>query len=67
MMVQDGWHVELGFSTERSIEVQPVQEHLSTDTGLLLFRLGEGHANTWRMMLIKVASRTHLCPILNPS
>ena len=38
MILQDVWHVALGFSTGMPIEVEPVQEHLSTDTGLLLFR-----------------------------
>ena len=32
------WNVELGFSLELPTEIEPVHEHLSTDTGLLLFR-----------------------------
>ena len=31
MILQDVWHVALGFSTGMPIEVEPVQEHLSTD------------------------------------
>jgi len=38
MILQDVWTLGLDFSSEKPIEIQPVQEHLSTDTGLLLFR-----------------------------
>lgn len=38
MILHDVWNAELGFSPELPIEIEPVQEHLSTDTGLLLFR-----------------------------
>jgi hypothetical protein len=38
MILQDVWDVELDFSSERRIQIEPVQEHLCTDTGLLLFR-----------------------------
>jgi hypothetical protein len=38
MILHDVWKLELDFSSEMRIELEPVQEHLSTDTGLLLFR-----------------------------
>ena len=38
MILHDAWNVELDFSPEFAIELEPVEEHLSTDTGLLLFR-----------------------------
>jgi hypothetical protein len=43
MILQDVWKFELDFSPEKLIELQPVEEYLSIDTGLLLFRqLDEG-------------------------
>jgi hypothetical protein len=38
MISQDAWNLELGFHAQKTIQLEPVQEHLSTDTGLLLFR-----------------------------
>ena len=38
MILHDVWNVEVDFSPELPIEIEPVKEHLSTDTGLLLFR-----------------------------
>jgi hypothetical protein len=38
MILHDVWNLELGFLPEKPIEIEPVQEYLSTDTGLLLFR-----------------------------
>ena len=38
MIVHDVWSLELDFSSQKRIELEPVEEHLSTDTGLLLFR-----------------------------
>jgi hypothetical protein len=38
MILEDAWNLELDFHSEKSIQLEPVQEHLSTDTGLLLFR-----------------------------
>jgi hypothetical protein len=38
MISQDAWNLELDFSSPKPIQLEPVQEHLSTDTGLLLFR-----------------------------
>ena len=38
MIVQDVWNLELGLGRQKSICLQPTQELLSTDTGLLLFR-----------------------------
>ena len=38
MIPSDVWNVKVDFSPELPIEIEPVQEHLSTDTGLLLFR-----------------------------
>jgi hypothetical protein len=38
MILQDVWKLELDFLPDQSIELEPVKEHLSTDTGLLLFR-----------------------------
>lgn len=38
MVSQDAWNLELGFHAQKPIQLEPVQEHLSTDTGLLLFR-----------------------------
>lgn len=38
MIVHDVWKLGVDFSSERHIEIEPVQEHLCTDTGLLLFR-----------------------------
>lgn len=38
MILQDVWSLELDFSSENPIHLEPVQEHLSTDAGLLLFR-----------------------------
>jgi hypothetical protein len=38
MILHDVWNLEIDFSAEMPIEVTPVEEHLSTDTGLLLFR-----------------------------
>lgn len=38
MISQDAWNLELGFHAQKPIQLEPVQEHLSTDTGLLLFR-----------------------------
>ena len=31
MILHDVWNVEVGFSAELPIEIEPVQEHLSTD------------------------------------
>ena len=42
MIVHDIWNLEVDFSPERRIEIEPVQEHLCTDTGLLLFRQLDG-------------------------
>lgn len=38
MILQDAWNFELDFHASKPIQLEPVQEHLSTDTGLLLFR-----------------------------
>lgn len=38
MILHDVWKLDLDFSCEKPIELEPVEEHLSTDTGLLLFR-----------------------------
>jgi len=38
MTSQDTWNLGLDFHPQKPIELEPVQEHLSTDTGLLLFR-----------------------------
>jgi len=38
MILHDVWSLELEFSAQKPIRVEPVQEHLSTDAGLLLFR-----------------------------
>jgi hypothetical protein len=38
MISQDAWNLELDFHPQTPIQLEPVQEHLSTDTGLLLFR-----------------------------
>jgi hypothetical protein len=38
MVSQEAWHLELDFHSQTPLLVEPVQEHLSTDTGLLLFR-----------------------------
>ena len=38
MILHDVWNLELGFLPEKPLEIEPVQEYLSTDTGLLLFR-----------------------------
>jgi hypothetical protein len=38
MISQDAWNLELDFHSQQPIQLEPVQEHLSTDTGLLLFR-----------------------------
>lgn len=38
MILHDVWNVELDFSPEKLVQIEPVQEHLSSDTGLLLFR-----------------------------
>lgn len=38
MILQDVWKLNLDFSPQRRIEMEPVEEHLSTDTGLLFFR-----------------------------
>jgi hypothetical protein len=38
MILHDDWRLDLDFSPEKPIELEPVEEHLSTDTGLLLFR-----------------------------
>jgi len=35
---QDAWNLQLDFHSQKPIQVEPVEEHLSTDTGLLLFR-----------------------------
>lgn len=43
MILHDVWKLELDFSPEKLIEIEPVQEHLSTDTGLLLFRQLDEH------------------------
>jgi len=42
MMVHDIWNLEVDVSPERRIEIEPVQEPLCTDTGLLLFRQLDG-------------------------
>lgn len=42
MILHDVWNLEIDFSPERRIEIEPVQEHLCTDTGLLLFRQLDG-------------------------
>lgn len=38
MISQDAWNLELDFHSEKPIQLEAVQEHLTTDTGLLLFR-----------------------------
>jgi len=38
MILHDVWKLELDFSPEKPIELEPVKEYLSTDAGLLLFR-----------------------------
>ena len=38
MILHDVWSLGLDFSSQRTIEIEPVAENLSTDTGLLLFR-----------------------------
>ncbi len=38
MILPDVWNVELDFSGEMPVHIEPVEEHLCTDTGLLLFR-----------------------------
>ena len=38
MILHDVWNVQVDFSPKLPIEIEPVEEHLSTDTGLLLFR-----------------------------
>ncbi len=38
MIVHDVWNLELDFSSQKPIVIEPVQELISTDTGLLLFR-----------------------------
>ena len=38
MILQDVWKLNLDFSPKKRIEMEPVEEHLSTDTGLLFFR-----------------------------
>jgi len=38
MILHDVWKLQLDFSPEKSIVLEPVEEHLSTDTGMLLFR-----------------------------
>jgi hypothetical protein len=38
MISQDVWNLQLDFHPQKPIQLEPVQEHLSSDTGLLLFR-----------------------------
>ena len=38
MNLHDGWQLPLDFLPHKSISVQPVQENISTDAGLLIFR-----------------------------
>ena len=38
MILQDVWQLSLGFVGSKSIDIEPVDEHLSTDAGLLVFR-----------------------------
>jgi len=38
MVSQEAWNLKLDFPSQKPIQVEPVEEHLSTDTGLLLFR-----------------------------
>ncbi len=38
MVSQEVWTLELGFHPQKPIQLEPVPEYLSTDTGLLLFR-----------------------------
>jgi hypothetical protein len=38
MLSPEAWNLELDFHPQKPIQVEPTQEHLSTDTGLLLFR-----------------------------
>lgn len=38
MSIHDVWKLDFGFSPQRPISVEPVDEHLSTDAGLLIFR-----------------------------
>lgn len=62
MILQDVWKLELDFSPEKSIELEPVKEHLSTDTGLLLFRqLDEqlGFTAGFAAQLRRFAIRSH--------
>jgi len=42
MVSQEAWNLELDFLSQKTIQVESVQEHLSTDTGLLLFRQLDG-------------------------
>ena len=38
MSLHDDWRLTLGFSPKKPISVQPVDENISTDAGLLIFR-----------------------------
>ncbi|HIC35170.1 MAG TPA: IS1380 family transposase [Gammaproteobacteria bacterium] len=38
MILHDVWQLSLGFHQSKPIEIEPVEEHLSSDAGLLLFR-----------------------------
>ena len=38
MNLHDVWQLTLDFLPHKSIPVQPVQENISTDAGLLIFR-----------------------------
>ena len=38
MILHDVWSLGLVFSSQKTIEIEPVAENISTDTGLLLFR-----------------------------
>ncbi len=38
MILHDVWSLGLDFSSQKTIEIEPVAENISTDTGLLLFR-----------------------------
>ena len=38
MNLHDIWQLTLDFLPNKSISVQPVQENISTDAGLLIFR-----------------------------
>lgn len=42
MISQEAWNLQLDFHPEKPIQLEAVQEHLSTDTGLLLFRQLDG-------------------------